>query len=92
MGLKRAEGQMSPCTFLAKIKKVGLFDKEGGKLEKKKKRFTLSNECYGEILLSMGSQSRDDLGKEWSQRLPLFSFPSLQSTTHEPSLEEGVGT
>lgn len=83
---------MSPCTFLAKIRKVGLFDKEGANWRKKKKRFTLSNECCGEILLSMGSQSRDDLGKEWSQRLPLFSFPNLQSITYEPRLEEGVGT
>lgn len=54
---------MSPYTFLAKIRKVGLFDKEGANWEKKK-RFTLSNECCGEILLNMVSQSRDDLGKE----------------------------
>lgn len=74
--------------------KVGLFGKEGAdeKKKTKKKNFTFSNECCGEIFSGLRSQSRDDSGKEWSQRLPLFSLSNLPSTAHEPCLEEGVGT
>lgn len=83
---------MSPCTSQQKQGRLGCLIKKrqigGGGWNS----FTLSSECCGEVLLSLGSLSRDDLGKEWSQRLPLFSLPSLQSTTHEPSLEEGVET
>lgn len=79
---------MSPCIFLAKRRKVGLFDKEGAD----EKKNTFSDECCGEILLGLGSQNRNDSGKEWSQGLPLFSLPSLPSIAHEPSLEEGVRT
>lgn len=58
--------------------------------QNKKLQISLSSECCRGILLGLGSQSRDDYGRNGANNCPLL--PShLPSTAHKPSLEEGVG-
>lgn len=67
----RAEGQMSPCTFLAKIRKAGLFDKDGGD----EKNTSLSQMSAGEILLGFKVRAVMTQGWKGANDCPFSPFP-----------------
>lgn len=89
--LRGAESQMNPCTFLAKTRKVGLFDKEGANWGKKTAAAaSLSNECCGEILLCAWKFEQRWLREGTESKVaPLLSS---QSSTYNTWAKSGRGS